>query len=519
MVRRISFVALILSAVFVWLYASFYWQTAPMYNSPDENAVAVFVRHFVEQGNLTIDRPDLNEVVHPRSVNIREGQFVPGSFIGWILLLGYAAEVFGGWIVPVLPALIAVCGALAFWGIVRRIFDEQTAWLSFLGLLTLPVWWYYASRGFLPNVAFVSFLLIAAHALLRVRDNKKTTLAWAGLAGLSVGFSLAIRPNEIIWIALAGLLLLPAARKIRPSAWLACAAAVFIPLAITAYWQEQTFGHWYSTGYQSFAAGENAPDASVSAASALFPFGIDLIAALTRFAGYQVSTMIWFLIGAVAGIVVWLKLSFKTPEQKKYTHLFLLITLYLVLYYGSWNIADHPDATRLTIGVSYGRYWLPVYVMAIPFFVMGLRWLAQWLPWPGIRYGFLLALIFTLNTLAVYAFGDEHLGQLRRNIVEYREWKTFVQEQTPDNSVIISERNDKVFWPQRQVINYQPGDYLFLPEAADVARHVPVYLFTAIPRDHMAVIEQAEYIPRGLSLQYQSPYENMSLYQIIPYQP
>lgn len=513
--------AIALSAVFVLIYGSFYWQTWGMFNSPDENAVYVFTRHFIEEGSLTLARPDINEIAHPRSVNIRDGQFVPGSFIGWLLLLAYAGFL-GSWLMALLPAFVAVGGAWAFWGIVRRVFGRETAWLSLLLLLTLPAWWYYASRGFLPNVPFVSFLLMAVFTLIKTGEAKdeKGIMAWlwAAAAGFCAGLALIIRPNEIIWVLLAALLWLPELRAIRPSRLLALVASV-LPLVVTAYWQDQTFGRWYSTGYQSFAASVGEGAAAFSLSSVFFPFGFHPWAALGRFLSYQIMVMPWLLVAAVLGLVAMRVITNKTPEQKKYARMFALVFAYLLIYYGSWQFFDHPDQTRLTLGVSYGRYWLPIFVLAVPYVVMGCRALAARLRFGRWSLPLVLTLVFTLNTLSVYAFGDENLGQLRRNIVEYKQRQAFVFERTAPNAVIISERNDKVFWPGRQVIHYQPDDYTFLADAAKILPRAPVYLFTAIPRDHLSVIEQASYAPQGLSLQYVASFQQQSLYQVLSLNP
>lgn len=509
MKRHFWVFAVCVSVLFAALYAAFYWQTGEMYNSPDENALAVFARHFAEQGNLTIERPTIDEIAHPRSVNIKDGQFVPGSFLGWLLFVGYAARLLGFNIARFAPAAVAVAGAWAYFGIVRRLFNEEQAWVSFFLLLTLPPWWYYASRGFMPNVAFVSMILLGVYGLIRAGETR--SWIWSACGGLALGMGLAIRPNELVWIVIAALFYIRDLRLIGAKRLSLAILGALLPLLVVAYWQAQTFGHWYATGYQSFSGTSDASSLIESGSwlSLFFPFGLHAWQASVRFFQYQSAALWWFGIASCVGFIAWVKNVDKTIEQRRYTKVFLVILVYLLIYYGSWTFSDHPDQTRLSLGVSYGRYWLPIYVLALPYIAALWQNGARW------RRPALLAVIFTLNTLSVYAFGDEHLGQLRRNIVEYQQWRTAVFEKTETSAVIISERSDKVFWPGREVIDYTPTDYAFLTRAAIVAKQAPLYLFTAIPRPDMQVIEQQQYAPCGLMLEYVASIDHdQSLYRV-----
>ena len=68
------------------------------------------------------------------------------------------------------------------------------------------------------------------------------------------------------------------------------------------------------------------------------------------------------------GVILLLVFNIRKPRKKYFAYfsVFAVLSLILIFYYGSWQFNDNPDPNRFTIGNSYTRYWLPIYLMMMP---------------------------------------------------------------------------------------------------------------------------------------------------------
>ena len=177
MFNRSIFILIILAVVFTGVY---FWLATPVKTSvvissrfdwPDEMANYFWSEQYATTGQLAIFEP-LNLVaqnqIHPRSFNVRsDGSLVPGSFLGLILFYGTLAKFFSVKAIIYFTPVLAIFGVLAFYGIIKRIFSEKIALISAVLMFFHPAWWYYSVASMLPNIAFVSLLLLGIYFLLR----------------------------------------------------------------------------------------------------------------------------------------------------------------------------------------------------------------------------------------------------------------------------------------------------------------------------------------------------------------
>lgn len=515
--RRASRVLTSLVIVFAGVYAFFYASSGQVYHSPDEQAVAIFSQRFAENRTLRIPQVIDSDIVLPRSVNLLGHDYVPGSFLGMPVLVGYATSWFGRFgAVLLVPLLAAIAPAMLF-VCLRPLFKGRISWVSALLLWLNPAWMYFASRAYLPNMTFTASLVIAAGLWTLGRSvGGRKGLALAAGTGLFGGLALAVRPVEAIWVVPLAALLAAWARPSWREAGAVCAATV-VPLALVGYWQAQTYGAWYMTGYDALsAASEVSADASgagrhiaESLWGAIFPFGFHPWAALERFVQYQWKLWWWMLPLLFFGIGHFVKMFQKTTAYKKYATVFLVVLAYSVLYYGSWSISDHPDPSWVSIGVAYNRYWLPVTVLSIPLLAMGLQRLSR------LEWGFAAYAIASL--LMVFAVGPESLWALHANGVKYQSSRIQLQRDLAPASVLITQREDKWLWPAFPVIREDGADFAFMDRLDGVARQADgVYWMTSLPASHAREIEQRVFAPRQFSLEYKRAYQDWALYQIIP---
>lgn len=519
--RARPWTVLFVAVFFIPVYASFYLATAPIYPSPDERTLAVFAQTWSVTGNFRQQAP-ADVPFLPRSVSLFEGNYVPSGFLGLFLLIGLMWRLFGSYGAWLLVPTLAAFAPLALFTVWKHLFSVRVAWLATVILWLFPAWFYYAGRGFLPNVAFIAFIAFALAAF--VYAETQTTLKSVNrvviysVGGFCVGLAASIRPVEMLW---AYPIFLLCAVAFRPCwrRWVPAVLIAGIPIVILAYWQAHTYGAWSAVGYvapQVVETGGAGSVVSVGAQllTAWFPFGVHPIDALVRFVQYLVFVYWWAFPWAVIGLVAFVKMSPNSRAHKMYAAAFFIISTYLVLYYGSWPISDHPDQQWMSIGVAYNRYWLPIFVLAMPFLVLGVDAVSRRLPvhvrtwiWAG---------IILCGIAQTTVLGPDSLWALRMHSVEYTAVADWVMQQTTPDTVVIANREEKFVWPSR-IVWFQPDQtYDFATVVGERSPDQSFVWLTQLPSSHVADLQQRIFAPAHVELQLQSQFQSYALYVLKP---
>lgn len=445
--------------VFFFLYHALHFSTSGGYNSPDEMVNSVFTRVFAETGSLLLHQPEmygpLAEFVHPRSTFVQGSTIVPAGFLGLVVVYGLVAKFLGISAVVYLTAGLAIVGVWAWYGLIRQVFDKRTAFFSALLALSHPAWWYYSARSFFPNVPFVSFLLIGAFFLLVRPLNRWRRTSWwfdAILGAVSLGTAFLIRPNEIIWVAPVILIVCFVYRRsITVGHLLFWAGVGLATIGVFITINQQVYGD--SVG--SYVASASLPLRGWY--SFIFPFGFELKNIIRAGYVFFVSLFWWLTVPAVGGALFVLK-EYISQDKAVHRRSLLVYMLswvcgatILFVYYGS--ASDQLFALR-SIGVSYVRYWLPLYLFSVPLVVVFFQKCVAFLFRRPYRiWGIsivVMALIF-FNAQAVYG-GIDGLRATKATIIHGQTWRAEVLARTDPGAILITDREDKFFWPDRQVM-------------------------------------------------------------------
>lgn len=478
-------------------------------NSPDETANLFFARHFAQTNSLSFEDPAnqiAGELVSPRSMRVIDGQTVPAGFIGLPIVYGSLAKIFGLNAIPFFTPVLAVIGIIFFYLLVKKLFGQQAAlWSSVFGYV-LSAYWYYSAKGLMPNIAFLVFFIISLYFFLQSLDKKK--LFYYLFFGIFLGLGLMIRTSEIVWLG--PLLLIIALIKARQVNWrflfcsLVMAILIFTPVL---YFNQQIYNSPLSIGYSfdNWLVGQTPIEQGLSLLSQIFlPFGADFKMSAINFYHY---TYVLFPLWTILAVIGFFASNILFIIQKNYrliiySVLFIIVSVYLVIYYGSWQFNDNPDPSAVTIGTSYARYWLPIYLFSLPY----IGWLISTLlkkftiakPAFGI---FLFTCLFLVSYPAVALEPGEGIYQVSKNIQEYQRLGQAVFEKTEDNAVIVAGRLDKVFFPTRRVIFKlnKSQDYDRIKEL--IGGGYPVYYFDfSLGPEDLAFLNEQIYAVPGLKL-------------------
>lgn len=509
---------LVAGILLVLIYVGGSLNLPPRYNSPDEAANAFFATRLARGQWLPLLAP-LNQLagrsfVHPRSTIVYNQQIMPASFLGWPLLAGGLGRLTGSGALPYVTPFMALLGLGFLYLIVKELFNRPAALITVWLAALQPAFWYYHSRGWFHNAVFMDLLLVAVWLGFKILKTNKA--GWYLLLGLISGLALSVRTAEIFWFIAAGLWWLIWWRhKISfKNLWLIILGFIIglFPIFISNYF---LYGFPLSFGYRPDLLWS--PDVNQTASlfnELILPFGFHPRLIFNTTVNYLILLMWWWFwpvaAAAVYLVATWRSLS---REFKGLIIGILIISLWLVVVYGSWQFNDNPDPAAVTIGTSYVRYFMPLYVLWLIPVGYFLAQLAK-LQWGRYLTLFVAGIYLVLSTGLVWFDYQEGLSAVRGNLQRFAAASSAVQALTPPGGVIVSGKTDKFFWPERAVI-YElktAADYQAIAKLLSSA--VPVYAFraTLLPNDWTSFNNKIR--PFGLTLAPAAyTWEDFSLYQ------
>jgi 4-amino-4-deoxy-L-arabinose transferase-like glycosyltransferase len=509
------------------------------WGSPDETANYYFSKKLAEEGELLYFEPatQLSEdLVMPRSMRTDAGLVKPVSFLGIILTYGFLGSIFGSQVIPFLTPALASLGIIFFYLLVKRVFrSKRLALISASLLATFPVYIYYTVRSLFHNVLFIVWLLIGAYLISLALGGKRRQSVWwelknkflsfkinkprlkkllaAFFGGVFIGLAIITRTSELIWLAPAGLILwLFYAKRFGLSRLLLFLAGLFLAFIPMLYWNSVLYDGAWRGGYNEM----NNSLAELSAATGdtlirplasqladykqlaktvfnnVFYFGFDKEQSILMFERYLVNMFPWLVGLAYLGIVILLAQNLKKWQKKYLAYLLFLGAVggILVFYYGSWLFNDNPNPKSFTIGNSYTRYWLPIYLLLIPLAALSIERFSASLFSLGKRIkprltnilvaGSQAAIVLTIAAvnLNFVLFGSEEgLVYAYHNSLAEQALTRKVFALTDERGVIITQYYDKFFFPERKIIMGTIPNEQILRAAQGLVREYPVYYY------------------------------------------
>ena len=368
-------------------------------------------------------------------------------------------------------------------------------------------------------------------------------LGW-GIAGLLIGYAVVVRSSEAGWVFVLVFSLLVyrfiglwKRDSINAFPWLgwllfaACGIFALVPLFVT---NIELYGTPVAIGYRGGVGQElgeflrNLP--SPEYRNLFFaPFGFDFTQMKRTVKGFLVDFFPWWTRPAVSGICLILgaaiagryrqiKLHSNQPpisndryiwgvDWKRWSVYLLtcaVISFLLIVYYGSWEFTDRIDRAAVSLNTSFLRYWLPIYVMGVPFIGVLVYWCINSLRWRWAK--------IILSAAAVLAFAypsaglvltdtDESLMTVRNRMpAAGLERQAFVGLVPEDAVVITFPQADKVLFPARRrlitaLVN--ADDYRAVQRLVTEA---PVYYYTFATAHEVEAIARRDFAAYGMQL-------------------
>lgn len=554
----------VLALVFFVATSSFnYFTQEPGYvkwSSPDETANYFFAKSLSEGQGLSFFDPAAtldDNMVMPRSFRSDAGWLKPVSFLGIILIYGSLGSCLGSAVIPFLTPFFAALGIIIFYLLIKRVFNARIGLISAFLLAFFPVYIYYTVRSMFHNVLFIVLLLLAIYLLIlaagrtvrgRLDFSWQKFLSWrvnkqrwlqvlaAFFSGIFFGLTITTRTSEIIWLApVVVLVWFFYAKRLGLLKLVIALCGFTIALLPAAYFNQMLYSAPLYGGYNEMnrslddisRAGSGIADSFLTDSDQLkeylrviynnvFYFGLKPQQSL-----FMAEQYIWRMFPALSkffllGVLVVIILNIRRPEKKylAYFLAFLILSAILIVYYGSWKFNDNPNPNRYTIGNSYTRYWLPIYLLMMPIAALaivrlsrallfiGRKAAARWqkIIASGIQAVFVLFFIVSGVDFVMYG-SEEGLAHLYYNNMRDKEHVLEVIELTEAEGIIITRYYDKFLFPERRIIMGTITNEEVLKAAGKLVYRYPVYYYNFyLNSEDIAYLNARKLPPYGLEI-------------------
>jgi len=501
--------------------------------SPDETANYYFSKEFSERKQLSVFDPAAvvgDNMVIPRSLRSDFGWVKPVSFLGIILIYGEIGSILGIAVIPFLTPFFAALGVIMFYFLIKNIFNEKLALFSAFLLATFPVYIYYSARSMFHNVLFIFFLICSFYFFglansEKIENIKNKFLSFkfkkieiknfifSFFGGAFFGLAIITRTSELLWLApIMFLIWLFYVKRVGFMKLVISLAGCFLALLPVIYFNQILYSSPIYGGYnamnqslddlsrtggeiiKSISNGtwEKFESYASSIYNNIFYFGFKPGQSIDMFGHYVISMFPILFYASLLGLL-FLIVKNCIKFEKKYLVYFLawvVLSVILVFYYGSWKFNDNPDPSSYTIGNSYTRYWLPIYLMMMPLVSLAIIRIsravflissktknrARKIASDGLQYFIILFVSFSSIIFVLYG-SEEGLAYLYYNNLFEKNNTQRVFSLTEPEAIIITKYYDKFFFPERRVVMGTIPDDEVLISAEKLIKYYPVYYY------------------------------------------
>ncbi|MFH1620675.1 MAG: hypothetical protein ABIB04_01175 [Patescibacteria group bacterium] len=477
--------------------------------SPDETAAAVSARSFGSNGTMLISSQ--NHIyypwLHPRSYVTVNNGIAPVGFLGLPMILGILLKIFGEWVLVFFVPLLVLSVIFPLWKLLDNL-SRNSRLLAIFLWLTFPTVILYANRGLFPNLPVVCLMLWSLYLI-----KKHKYAITFGLAGILIGFSLAIRPIEAFWILpwVTYFVIFEMSLKKDQRKKMLVYFFVFslIPIILSLFASWKTYGSPLTIGYWLRDPVSEINNVSNTGNSVTFlPFGFHPRNVWFNVKNYLLGFLGLWTAFSLIGCAVWLK-------QKKNVWLGLISVwtiLSLVFFYGNSIYQDHVGFNVTSLGNSYLRYTLPL----VPIMIASMAYLWNWLEKNINRaktgYSLMLVIAF-FGFFGIWLSGGKDDENIFKSAVELTRYESIKSTSLAlgTNAIILSDRSDKIFFPDFMVSSPMPANDKVL-EVVKNSDYPVLYFGTTASKD-----EIKKWNKDGLALVPLYRTENQVMYKIVEF--
>ena len=192
------------------------------------------------------------------------------------------------------------------------------------------------------------------------------------------------------------------------------------------------------------------------------------------------------------------------------------VSFFIFSYYGSWIFSDNQTST-VSIGTSYIRYWLPIYIFVLPLIALFFKNIVNLFSGRK-RQAVILFLIITcfLFSLKIVLFdSSDGLIKIYRDIKKSEVIFYEVNKLIEQDAIIIVDRADKIFFPEFKVAYPLRDDktYRLIPRFSKIA---PLYYYgITLPEKDMDYLNREKLGKNNMKIVLIENFCQESLYKLV----
>jgi len=450
--NMVTKVAILTGIMFFFAYSLFpsvISDTKPMTMGTNLNVHYAIISELMSTGNMFItnnlynDLPEnIRNATVPRDTRSIGDKIVLKGFLGVPFLYSVLISAFGEFY-PYVTILLAVLTGFAFFLLVRELFDENIALVSMILYFSFPFTIFISIMDVIDlTMPFLLFFFIGLYYFIKIMKTNKTI--YYAISGLFFSVALILRYENVILIAPLALVLLINKRKGINVKGVFIALVILLSVVIPILMLNNAlYGGYFKTGYK-------------------IEFGEFVSYGTTSFFNEQsIGHISLYLLGLYAPytiiFIIGIMIFFMGYDAKKnqFDSGFKLIFGYTILVFlakiivsSSYNLYGIENAV---LNASFVRYIAPVFFLLFPFIsyiilkVKDMRIIAV-----------LLVAIVLLNfNTAIY--GSDHMNGVSSQHSALKFWLdelNFVMNSTDERSLIVVNKQDKIFFPERNILLY-----------------------------------------------------------------
>jgi len=446
-----------------------------VFSSPDETAAFLVSERLAHQQPVVVAEPlaEFFSWLHPRSWISQSKSIAPVGFLGWSWFLSFIG-IFGSLLIPWAASIITASGVVPLFLLLKSRFGRGAAVMGSLVYATFPTIVFYTNRSLFSNGAFITFglwLFLLIQKLVQMEERGKGSVLYRRaayvLVGLMTALTLSFRPFEAIWF-LPWLLWM--GRKLSPTKGETYALTfgvlcVALPLALQA---NLAYGSPWLSGYLvhdnpvaqvlHLQATEQTAAQGSNVLFRFLPFGLHPRNAIWNIRHFLLEFLWPWICLFVAATIVYVRLQRRAGKKLISAPIILMAwtTGILFVVYGSGLYLDNVRVGAITIGNSFLRYLVPL----VPILAFATAFLWK----EAIRFKYarpIIALFILLLCLygpfKAYIEDDEGLFYTRPELMRYAELRQETAKWFGEKDIILSERSDKIFFPDFRAVSPLPS--------------------------------------------------------------
>lgn len=447
----------------------------PVFASPDETAAFVISERLANHQPIVIAEPLAESFpwLHPRSWVSRAKSIAPVGFLGWPWFLSFLG-IFGSLFIPWGASIAIASGVIPLYFLLKFRFGRGAAIIGSLVYATFPTVVFYSNRSLFSNAAFISFGLWLFLLIQIVVQNQKRATSnehrnWIAylFIGVLAALTISFRPFEAVWflpwILWGGRELAPTKRETY-----SLALGVFciaLPLALQA---NLAYGSPWLSGYliHDNTMAEAIKQSSIDQVSRqengelfrFLPYGFHPRNILWNVRHFLLEFLWPWVVLFVAAFILYARLQ-KGNVRRFFSAPIILMGWtvgILFVVYGSGLYLDNVRIGAITIGNSFLRYLLPLAPLAAVCAAYLWNQAARLKYARPITVAF-VCLLAIYGPFKAYIQDEEGLLNTRPELIRYFELRQETAQWFGAKDIIISERSDKIFFPDFRAVSPLPG--------------------------------------------------------------